>query len=253
MFHSEQSQTMTKEASGIPVHCAHDELADIANLIPNPRNPNKHGDKQVAMLAKIIRHQGWRAPIVVSNRSGFVVAGHGRLEAAKLLGVQSVPVNRQDFATEADEWAHLIADNRIAELAEIDSAAIAAILREVDGQIDAFLLGFGLNEVAEMLRTTPRPVSRESLSDAEQKTGDRQIAGDSFAGEMADKSTVGLLPIVPLYAEHHEAFIICCDNTIDEAWIRNKLGLEDVRKSYKDGSTQRSNIVSVEQLREVLK
>ena len=53
---------MIKEASGIAVHCAHDKLVDVVNLIPNPRNPNKHGDKQVAMLAKIIRHQGWRAP-----------------------------------------------------------------------------------------------------------------------------------------------------------------------------------------------
>ena len=53
---------MIKEASGIAVHCAHDELLDVSNLIPNPRNPNKHGDKQVAMLAIIIRHQGWRAP-----------------------------------------------------------------------------------------------------------------------------------------------------------------------------------------------
>ena len=119
---------MTKEASGIAVHCAHDELVDVVNLIPNPRNPNKHGDKQVAMLAKIIRHQGWRAPIVVSNRSGFVVAGHGRLEAARLLNVQIVTVNRQDFATEADEWAHLIADNRIAELAETSGDTLAVLL-----------------------------------------------------------------------------------------------------------------------------
>ena len=244
---------MTREASGIAVHCAHDELVDVVNLIPNPRNPNKHGDKQVALLAKIIRHQGWRAPIVVSKRSGFIVTGHGRLEAAKLLGVQTVPVNRQDFATEADEWAHLIADNRIAELAETDSAAIAALLREVDGQIDVALSGFDSNEVAEMLRTTPRPVSRESLAESESRAVERQAAPDSFADEMADTTTTGLLPIVPLYAEHHEAFIICCDNTIDEAWIRNKLGLEDIRKSYKDGSAQRSNIVSVEQLREVLK
>ena len=67
MLHTSEGETMTK-ASGIAVHCAHDELMDVASLIPNPRNPNKHGDKQVAMLAKIIRHQGWRAPVVVSRR-----------------------------------------------------------------------------------------------------------------------------------------------------------------------------------------
>ena len=153
MFHSEQSQTMTKEASGIPVHCAHDEMADVTSLIPNPRNPNKHGDKQVAMLAKIIRHQGWRAPIVVSNRSGFIVAGHGRLEAAKLLNVQTVPVNRQDFATEADEWAHLIADNRIAELAETDDAMLKELLTELDGKIDMDLSGFDAVELERVINS----------------------------------------------------------------------------------------------------
>lgn len=130
-------------ASGIAVHCAFDALEDLTTLIANPRNPNKHGDKQVALLAKIIRHQGWRAPIVVSNRSGFIVAGHGRLEAAKLLGVEKVPVNRQDFATEADEWAHLIADNRIAGLAETDEAALKELLADLSaGEIDMDVSGF---------------------------------------------------------------------------------------------------------------
>jgi ParB-like chromosome segregation protein Spo0J len=117
-------------------------LADVTSLIANPRNPNRHPDKQIAMLAKIIRHQGWRAPITVSNRSGFVVTGHGRLEAAKLLQVEKVPVDRQDFATEADEWAHLIADNRIAELAEIDNTELSELLKELDGKIELDLAGF---------------------------------------------------------------------------------------------------------------
>lgn len=116
----------------IQVHCAHDKLVDIAELVAHPRNPNHHPDKQVALLAKIIRHQGWRAPIVVSKRSGFIITGHGRLEAAKLLGVQVVPVNFQEFKTEADEWAHLIADNRIAELAEINSSELSGLLKELE-------------------------------------------------------------------------------------------------------------------------
>ena len=157
---------MTREASGIAVHCAHDELVDVVNLIPNPRNPNKHGDKQVALLAKIIRHQGWRAPIVVSNRSGFIVAGHGRLEAAKLLNVQLVPVNRQDFATEADEWAHVIADNRIAELAETDDALLKELLAELDGKIDMDLSGFDAVELERVMDSIgENPVDAEPQID----------------------------------------------------------------------------------------
>lgn len=141
-------------ASEIPVHCAFDDLVDVVTLTPNPRNMNKHPDKQVALLAKVIRHQGWRAPIVVSKRSGFVVAGHGRLAAAALLQVEKVPVNFQDFATEADEHAHLIADNRIAELAETDETTLAELLagmKEQSPDFDLGLTGFSGNEVEKLL------------------------------------------------------------------------------------------------------
>jgi len=66
-----------KSISGIEAHCAFNNEVDVVDLIPNPRNPNKHDDRQIGLLAKIIRNQGWRNPIVVSADSGFIVAGHG--------------------------------------------------------------------------------------------------------------------------------------------------------------------------------
>ena len=63
-------------------YCAHTELVDIASLVENPRNPNRHPEKQIEALAKIIQYQGWRNPIVVSKRSRFIVKGHGCLLAA---------------------------------------------------------------------------------------------------------------------------------------------------------------------------
>jgi len=157
---------MTPTASSIPVHCSHDALVDITEIVANPRNPNKHPDKQVALLAKIIRHQGWRAPVVVSKRSGFVVAGHGRLEAAKLLQVQTVPVNFQEFATEADEWAHVIADNRIAELAETDGAMLKDLLIELDSATQDFdmdLSGFDAGELERVINSYhDQPLSEDS-------------------------------------------------------------------------------------------
>lgn len=157
---------MTPTASSIAVHCSHDALVDITEIVANPRNPNKHPDKQVALLAKIIRHQGWRAPVVVSKRSGFVVAGHGRLEAAKLLQVQTVPVNFQEFATEADEWAHVIADNRIAELAETDGAMLKDLLIELDSATQDFdmdLSGFDAGELERVINSYhDEPLSEDS-------------------------------------------------------------------------------------------
>lgn len=140
-------------ASTIPVHCSYARLADVTSLIPNPRNPNKHSDKQVALLAKVIRHQGWRAPITISKRSGFIVTGHGRLAAALLLQVEQVPIDEQDFATEADEWAHLVADNRLAELADADRSIIADLLKDLDaeGEVDMDVTGFDMDALDELM------------------------------------------------------------------------------------------------------
>lgn len=123
------------------IQCAHTEIAEIAVLTPNPRNPNKHPKRQIEMLAKIMNHQGWRAPIVVSNRSGFIVKGHGRLEAAKLNGWAQAPVDRQDYANEADEYADMVADNKIAELADSDLSMINFDVMSFGPDFDLDLLG----------------------------------------------------------------------------------------------------------------
>lgn len=133
------------------IQCAYDELIDIDLLVPNPRNPNKHSERQIELLAKIMAHQGWRSPVVVSNQSGFIIKGHGRLMAAKLNKWTHVPVDRQDYATEADAYADMVADNKIAELAETDMAMVNAdALELLPGDFDLDLLGIpdlNLNQV----------------------------------------------------------------------------------------------------------
>ena len=103
----------------VPVYCTYDELLDIERVVGNPRNPNAHPDDQVELLAKIISATGWRANITISKLSGYVVKGHGRLQAAIKAGMKQVPVEYQEYASEAEEWADLTADNRLAELAEM--------------------------------------------------------------------------------------------------------------------------------------
>jgi len=121
--------------------CAHTSIKDIDTLIENPRNPNKHPDKQITLLAKIMKHQGWRNPVTVSKRSGFVVAGHGRIDAARKNGWTKIPVDEQDFESEADEYAHLVADNKIQELADPDDDVIQEIALELGPDFDFQLLG----------------------------------------------------------------------------------------------------------------
>ena len=142
-----------KEASGISIHCSCSSIEDIVNVIPNPSNPNRHSDSQIGLLARIIRNQGWRSPIVISRRSGFVVKGHGRLEAAKLLQVQSVPIDYQEYETEASEWADMVADNKIAELAEVSKQDLKEILDGL-GSIEGFdmtLTGYDEQEISALI------------------------------------------------------------------------------------------------------
>lgn len=139
-------------ADGVPVFCAHDAIVDVAKLVPNPKNPNQHPDSQIQLLGRIIRQTGWRQPITVSKRSGFIVKGHGRLAAALLEGVKEAPVDYQNYTTEAEEYADLVADNRIAELAETDSKLLADILADIDtGEIPMELTGYTEDEVASLV------------------------------------------------------------------------------------------------------
>lgn len=139
-------------ADGIPVFCAFDKIEPIAKLVPNPGNPNKHPESQIELLSQIIKAQGWRAPITVSTRSGFIVRGHGRLQAAIKLQAKEVPVDYQNYASEAEEYADLIADNRIAELAEIDNKMLAEMIGHIDtGEIPLELTGYLEEEYAEII------------------------------------------------------------------------------------------------------
>lgn len=139
-------------ADGVPVYCAHDSIVDVTALVPNPKNPNTHPDNQIQLLGRIIRQAGWRQPITVSNRSGFIVKGHGRLAAALLEGLKEVPVDYQSYASEAEEYADLVADNRIAELSEIDNKMLADIFADIDtGEIPMELTGFTEDEVEHLI------------------------------------------------------------------------------------------------------
>jgi ParB-like chromosome segregation protein Spo0J len=146
------------------INCAFDEVVPLEKIVPNPRNPNQHPPSQVALLAKVIAHQGWRSPIVVSRRSGFIVSGHGRFEAAKALGLSQVPVDYQDFKTDADEWAHLVADNRIAELAEIDTSGLKDLLSELKAEdFDMDLAGFDASALEVLLAGPQEPEPPEDF------------------------------------------------------------------------------------------
>lgn len=123
------------------IHCTYNELTPVSSLKPSPKNRNKHSQEQIERLAKILEYQGWRYPIKVSNQSGFITSGHGRLLAAKSLGQTEVPVNFQDYESEEQEYADIQADNAIASWAELDLTGINTDLEQLGPNFDLDMLG----------------------------------------------------------------------------------------------------------------
>lgn len=137
----------------IPVYCSHDEIVEISKLKAHPKNPNRHPGNQIELLANIIEKQGWRQPIKVSTRSGYIVSGHGRYEAALFIGAEAVPVDFQDYADEESELADLLADNRISELAFTDNQALAEVFQDLGDDIEKSLTGYTDNEISDILNS----------------------------------------------------------------------------------------------------
>lgn len=186
----------------VPVYCSFDELVDTAAIIGNPRNPNTHPEAQVELLAQIIRSTGWRQSITVSRNSGFVVKGHGRLAAAMLAGIPQCPVEYQEYSNEAEEWADLTADNRLAELAEIDDVKLADLLAELtNADIPLELTGYTEEDLESILDGIAGEDPEESTGlddDYEQalppmtKPGDLWIFGGHrlICGDATDEATI---------------------------------------------------------------
>ena len=133
---------MKKTTSKIQYLCEHTEKVDPKELIKHPKNINKHPSKQIKTLVKIIKKFGWRHSIIVSKRSGFIVCGEARQQAAIKMKCKA-PVDYQDFKTEEDELAFLVADNWIPELAEIDPEKKKEIYEELKlAEYDMEIVGF---------------------------------------------------------------------------------------------------------------
>lgn len=123
------------------IHCLYDKLAPIAELKLDPKNRNKHPAAQIERLAQILKYQGWRYAVKISNQTGIVRSGHGRVEAAKLNGWDSVPVVYQDYDNIEQEIADSIADNAIASWAELDLAGVNEDLEVLGPDFEIDMLG----------------------------------------------------------------------------------------------------------------
>src|SRR6266446_4783334 len=129
----------------------HIELWPIDKLIPFARNPRTHSETQVTQIAASIAEFGFLNPILVDTKAG-ILAGHGRLLAARKLGLTHVPVIVLDHLTEQQKRAYIIADNQLALNAGWDETLLTAELAALQqDDFDVNLIGFEDEELARLL------------------------------------------------------------------------------------------------------
>ena len=131
------------------------ELIPLEQIIEHPKNANRHSLEQIDRLVKLIEYQGFRSPLVISKRSGFLVSGHGRKMAAAKLNIEKLPCIYQDFENEAQEYAYVISENEIARWAELDRHAVYTDMKELELE-DIELLGIEDFEIPDIESLDPQ-------------------------------------------------------------------------------------------------
>src|SRR3954454_18355702 len=127
-------------------HVAVQQMA-VASLRPYPGNARTHSKKQIRQISRSIERFGFTNPVLISD-DNEIIAGHGRVEAAKLLGIDAVPTLRLSHLDATQRRAYVIADNKLALNAGWDHEVLAIELQAlVDLEFDIELTGFSLAEV----------------------------------------------------------------------------------------------------------
>jgi DNA modification methylase len=158
------------------------EHRKLAALTPYPKNPWRHSDAQVALIAGSIAAFGFNAPILVDAKGG-ILAGHGRYLAALKLGLETVPVVILDHLGETDGRAYVLADNKLADLASFDGDLLRAELAELRcSEIDLELLGFSDSELRVLLAELEQDGASQTDS-AEEKIPEAPAAPVTQAGD----------------------------------------------------------------------
>lgn len=142
------------------------ETIAIDRLIPYARNSRTHSDEQIAQVAASIREFGFTNPVLIDGEGG-IIAGHGRVMAARKLGMADVPCIRLAHLTDAQKRAYIIADNKLALNAGWDDKMLALEFADLQAlDFDLALTGFADDDIAELLAELDATPEGETEADA---------------------------------------------------------------------------------------
>src|ERR1700712_5561350 len=203
---SQRAGVVPGQGSKVGGPADHVERWPIDRLIPYARNARTHSDAQVAQIAASIIEWGWTMPVLV-DEAGMLIAGHGRILAARKLGLAEVPVMVAYGWSDGQKRAYLLADNKLAMNAGWDTALLSAELADLKAMVaDLNLVGFDDDELAELLADrsvgltdpddVPEPLAEPvtAVGDAWILGRDRLVCGDSTAADVVAKSLNDVVP-----------------------------------------------------------
>ena len=238
----------------------------VAELIPYINNSRKHSDKQVAQIAASIKEFGWTNPILVDGDNG-IIAGHGRLMAARKLGMTEVPTIELSDLSESQKKAYVIADNNLALNADWDEALLKIELQNLkDLSFDLDILAFDdefltnlLDENEDEDNMYTQKVDIPTYEPSEIKPNVKDLYDDSKAFDLIDKIKASKLPqaekdflmltagrhvvlnfqLIADYYAHSERpvqqlmedsalVIVDLDNAIANGWVNLSKKLDDI-------------------------
>ncbi|MBU9223781.1 site-specific DNA-methyltransferase [Burkholderia multivorans] len=167
------------------------EYRKVETLIPYARNPRTHTEAQIAKIAASIVEYGWTNPILVDGGNG-IIAGHGRLAAARKLGLAEVPVIELAHLSTAQKRAYVIADNRLALDAGWDEEMLALELAELsEAGYELALTGFEDAELRDLLASAEVPDAGEQQDDAADDADDVPEAPATPVSRVGDVWAIG--------------------------------------------------------------
>jgi DNA modification methylase len=175
------------------------EILPVNHLTPYKNNARTHSKKQIRQIAESIRRFGFTNPVLIDD-AGQIIAGHGRSEAAKLIGLGTVPVIRLSHLSETEKRAYVLADNRLAEKAGWDREILAIELQGlVDLEFDVEITGFSTADVDIV------------LDDAAEATGKPPGPEDDVPDLPADGTAISRIGDVWALGPHR----LLCGNALD--------------------------------------
>jgi hypothetical protein len=242
---SSRSTAVPGQASNAEWPADRVERWPIDRLVPSARNARTHSDAQVAQIAASIAEWGWTMPVLV-DEAAMLIAGHGRVLAARKLGWAEVPVMVAHGWSDAKRRAYTLADNKLALNADWDNALLGVELADLRAMgADLNLVGFDDDELAALLAdssvglTDPDEVP-EPLAEPVTVPGDvwilgrhRLVCGDSTSPDVVAKALNGVVPMLmvtdPPYGVEY-----------DPTW-RNRAGLGKTKRTGKVQNDDRAD------------